>query len=243
MGIRIHKDIGYYLPKKHFSKVMSKKFRKIIDDGSYLSIEQLENISKELDLVMTELGNHSVFSKYQMSEILKKDKVDFRDFLRNVFDYDTEKGLLFLTPDLAKSCRWDDLIDFYENNTNYQFKIQFLKKPIYPLSYYYCIETPPLSDDSKSLYAEESKSNPELKKGSIISNDKLHYLSLMEGVSIQDKEANPWAYPAKNKPKYFHPEVDIIIFAFARSFKLIKPELIYSDFIQFLEPAIITSWG
>ena len=111
------------------------------------------------------------------------------------------------------------------------------------MSYYYCIETPPLSDDSKSFYAEESKSNPELKKGSIISNDKLHYLSLMEGISIQDKEANPWAYPAKNQTKYFHPEVDIIIFAFARSFKLIKPELTYSDFIQFLEPAIITSWG
>ena len=162
MGIRIHKDIGYYLPKKHFSKVMNKKFRKIMDDEYYLSQEQLESISKELDLIMVELDRESIFSKYQMTEILKKDKVEFRDFLRNVFDYDTEKGLLFLTPDLAKSCRWDDLIDFYENNTNYQFKIQFLKKPIYPLSYYYCIETPPLSDETKSFYAEESKSNPEI---------------------------------------------------------------------------------
>ena len=103
MGIRIHKDIGYYLPKKHFSKVMNKKFRKIMDDEYYLSQEQLESISKELDLIMAELDRESIFSKYQMTEILKKDKVEFRDFLRNVFDYDTEKGILLSQVECRKA--------------------------------------------------------------------------------------------------------------------------------------------
>ena len=244
MGTRVHKDIGYFLSKKNISKVLVKKYDDIIDKNYIIKPETIQKIIDEITVISTENPQFDrIFPQYQLKELIEKGKTDIHQFFKDISDYDTFKGVLFLTPQLAKYSRGDDLIDYYEEVKNLKFNLNLLKSTIYPDSFYFCLKVPPLNKDSLEIYAEENKRKPILEIGDLVMADRIRYLMLYNSVKNKDEYVNIWAYPEKEEEKYFHPYINIMTYAFAKVLGILKPNVSYLDFAQLLEPAIITHWG
>lgn len=245
MGIRIHKAIGYYLVKKNISKVLVKNYEDILDDLYSVDKDFLDKISIEMEKLTN--GEHQLgftFAKIQLQEMLKNDKkVDFNHFLKSIYNYDTFKGMLFQTPELQKSYRYDDLIDYYEQVKKPVFKLNLLKQSLYPDNYYICINLPELTQNALEVYALENPRKPILEVGDLITLDKLKYIMLYNNIKQKSNALNTLVYPNEGETKYFHPYVNILTYIASKVAGIIKPEISYVEFSQYLEPAIVTYWG
>ena len=245
MGIRIHKAIGYYLAKKNISKVLVKNYEDILDDIYSVDKEFLEKMFIEIDnLTTNEYQLGFTFAKIQLQDILNEDKqVDFNNFLKSIYNYDTFKGMLFQTPELTKSYRYDDLIDYYEQVKKPVFKLNLLKQPLYPDNYYICIKLPELTQNALEVYALENPRKPILVVGDLITPDKLKYIMLYNNIKQKGNDFNTFVYPNEGETKYFHPYVNILTYIASKVAGIVKPEISYVDFSKHLEPAIVTYWG
>lgn len=231
MGIRVHKDIGYFISNKNFKNIFKKNYEDIIDDNYSLKKELLEEILQEL-----QGDNVTIFEKYELENYLKGEKYFSTDFIKQIFNGDKTKGMLLKTPEFNKYCRYDDLIDYYEENeTNCRFKIQYLHSPIYPIGDYICLKIPDVRN-YKELKVDDK----------INSNDLRHlffYRKENEKMDNFQESFKTWVYPKKNQDKYFHPYIHVMSFLFCKKMGLLKDEQMkYTDFIQYFEPAIVTYW-
>lgn len=244
MGIRIHKNIGYYLPKKNVKNILVKNYQDILDEFDLLDKAIFEKMSIEMTQFTKEFDHISfIYPQIQLNEFIKDNvELNILQFISTVYDYDTFKGVLFLTPELAKESRYDNLIDYYENNGTPVFKLKLLKQPIYPDNYYFCTKVPELTKNALEVFAQENPKKPILEVGDIISSDKLRYLMIYNKADYKN-QTNAWAYPKDMSEKYFHPYVNIITYICAKTLGILKPEVSYCDFAKQLEPAIINSWG
>lgn len=244
MGIRIHKAIGYYLAKKNISNVLVKNYDDIIDDLYSVDKDFLNKMSIEIDKLTN--GEHQLgltFAKIQLQEILNEDKqVDFNNFLKSIYNYDTFKGMLFQTPELTKSYRSDDLIDYYEQLKNPVFKLNLLKKSLYTDNYYICVKLPELTQNALEMYALENSRKPILEVGDLLTPDKLKNLMFYNNVKQKSNDFNVLVYPNEGETKYFHPYVNILTYLAGKVSGIVKPEISYVDFSKYLEPAIVTYW-
>ena len=244
MGIRIHKDIGFFLNKKDIKKVLVKNYDEILDDLDSIDDDFVQKMMSELNSITEK--NHSIgfsYAQFQLNDLLGK-KSSFIDFVRSIYNYDTFKGILFRTPELAKESRFDGLIDYYENVDHPVYKFKALKQTLYPDSYYLCVKVPPLSPDALEVFAEENPRKPTLEVGDLVDTNKFHYLMLYSNVkSSHNDRIKVWAYPEPGGEKYFHPYVNIFVYLAAKVSGIIKPEVSWVDFSQHLEPAIVTYWG
>lgn len=245
MGIRINKDIGYYLPKKNINKVLVKKYDDILDDMYHIDQDFIEKMSIEFDILTAgedKIG--FIVAKLQMKALLKsKNPVEFNTFVKSIYDYDTFKGMLFQTPDLAKSSHFDDLIDYYEQVENPVFVLNLLQQSIYPDSYYMCVKVPELTEESLNIYAQTNPRKPILEVGDLVTADTVNYTMLYSNIATSNGRVKKWAYPNKGKEKYFHPYINILTYVAGKVAGIIKPEITYIEFAQYLEPAIVTHWG
>lgn len=288
MGIRINKDIGYFVNKKNIKNIFIKNYDDILDDIYSVDVEFIEKMLAELEL-LEKPGERIGFSyaKIQLNLLIKdtkevtdfNDNIDkaimdlqlaeqsntqldftnsknqlldmkknvphivFNDFISTIHDYDTFKGLIFKTPELAKSSRFDDLIDYYEEVDNPKYKITFLKQTMYPDNYYICVKVPELNESALEYFEQENPKKPVLEVGDLISSDKLHYLMLYQGVESEHNRPKIWAYPENEEEKYFHPYINAIAYAAAKVSGVLKPNIRYTEFAQYLEPVIVTYWG
>lgn len=244
MGTRIHKAIGYYLAKKDISKVLVKNYENILDNLYSVDKDFLDKMSIEMKkLTNSEYQIGFTSAKIQLQEILNNKKVDFDHFLKLIYNYDTFKGLLFQTPELQKSYRYDDLIDYYEQVKKPVFKLNLLKQSLYPDNYYICIRLPKLTQNALEVYALENPRKPILEVGDLITIDKLKYIMLYNNIKQKSNDLNTWIYPNEGEIKYFHPYVNILTYIAGKVANIIKPEISYVEFSQYLEPAIVTYWG
>lgn len=242
MGIRVHKNIGYFLHKKNIKHILVPDYDEILDDFDNDQIF-LEKMQKEFYLYTAQHPSLSLtYAKFQLQH-LEKNKHSIIEFINTIYHYDDFKGIMFQTPDLRKSSHYDDLIDYYENVDKPNFRIRLLKQSIYPDNYYICLKVPPLNKDSLEVYAEENVKKPVLEVGDLVSSDKLHYLMLYEGYQHNHDRINAWAYPELNGEKYFHPYVNLLSYLAAKITGVLKPDISFIEFSQYLEPAIVTYWG
>lgn len=244
MGIRIHKNIGYYLPKKNIKNILVDNYKDIIDDTDLIDKAIFEKMSIELTQFTKNFDHISfIYPQIKLKDFIEDNVgLNILNFISTVYDYDTFKGVLFLTPELAKESRYDNLIDYYENNQTPVFKLKLLKQPLYPDNYYFCTKVPELTQNALEVFAKENPKKPTLEIGDIVSPDKLRYLMIYNNADYTNK-TNVWAYPKDKSEKYFHPYVNIIIYIFAKTLGILKPQVSYLDFSKELEPAIINSWG
>lgn len=288
MGIRINKDIGYFLAKKNIKKILVKNYNDILDDMYAVDEEllkkmlaefdilakdneqlgftyariQLKNLLKDkqktiifnagidkaiVDLELAEQSNNALdFSETKENLLDMKKNEDvlvFNDFVTTIHDYDEFEGVMFKTPELAKASRFDDLIDYYEEVDDPTYKIKLLKQSMYPDNYYVCVKVPELTEGALEYFQHDNPRKPVLEVGDLITSDKLHYLMLYQGVKSQHDRVKTWAYPNKKAEKYFHPYINVITYVVAKASGLLKKDVNYVEFAQYLEPAIITNWG
>lgn len=242
MGIRIHKDIGYFLNKKDIKAILVPGYDEILDDCDSIDKDFVAKMQIEFDSLT---GNNPIaftYAQIQLKQLVDK-KTDLMDFVKTIHNYDDFKGVIFRTPELAKDSHFDDLIDYYENVEKAHYKLRLLKQSIYPDSYYICVKVPALNKNSLEVYAEENPRKPLLEVGDLVSSDKLHYLMLYQGIPNNHDRVKVWAYPEDGGEKYFHPYVNILTYIAAKVAGILKSDVSFVQFSQYLEPAIVTHWG
>lgn len=148
MGKKINKEIGYFIEDNLIDMIIDReKFNalnleemtsdhliKFID----FAIEFYENKNSiEMDLFAFAYNeNHLISNNIQISDLIKS----------LIFDRNEFKGIFFKTPNLYLSSRYNNLIDFYENNENEKDSIFKILEPLYPEDYYVFIEKFKLGD-------------------------------------------------------------------------------------------------
>lgn len=245
MGIRVEKNIGFYLEKKDIFHVLKSNYQEIIDHAENISIERLKEYKKECK------SKNELFSNISLSLLIMEEKdIKISDFINTIFYGDKEEGILLTNIDLKRTGRRDDLIDYYEGRGMPDFKIDNLKMPIYPLISYVCVKTPILTKESSEDIKDSIRNKKREGKLSIgdkvIFNDMLDiFIEGEDSVSNKNYEERVMrlVYPDDNKNKYFHPYVDELIYWVCLEIGVLKEGLSYIDFIQYLEPSIITTWN
>lgn len=244
MGIRVHKDIGFFIKKEVVSNILVDDYEEILEDFYTLSVENLESIKKEIENISLEFSEiDTIFPIYQINDLVEEKTAEISNFFKSIYNYDDFEGVLFLTPYLAKSSRFDDLIDYYEEVDNPIFKLNNLKQSLYPDNFYVCVKKPHLNDNALSFLEEERPKKKNVNVGSVLSKNILHYLMLNNGVSTNAESVNVWAYPEANEEKFFHPYVNVITYAFAKTTGILKDGVSFLEFTQCCEPSIVTHWG
>lgn len=246
MGIRIHKNIGFFLNKKDVKKILVKKYDDILDDLSKVDKSFVEKMLEEFEKVVR--NNDQIgfnYAKIQLQGILndKKD-ISFTDLVKSIYHHDTFKGVMFQTPELNESSTFDGLIDYYENVNNPVYKFKALKQGIYPDNYYVCVKIPDLNQNAIEAFAADNPRKPVLEVGDLLSADKLNYLMMYSKVEGNRSTRIPvWTYPKNEDEKYFHPYVNLITYLVAKVSGILQPDVDWIKFSKHLEPSIVTYWG
>lgn len=240
MGIRIQKYIGYYLPKNNIKNLLIEDYDEVLENNSI----NIDEVNKEW-LKMKE-QNDMMYNVELRMLINKKEKINIKDIINLIFNGDNDEGLIFTTPSLKKQHRHSNTIDYYENINNPIFKIKYIKKGIYPEEYYVCVKEPLFTKESLDDYLEYQNPNkkvPMIQKGDVLRYEELYTL-FIEGDNTEcaEEKIKGWSYPKENKDKYFHPYINPLIYIICKNSGILKEGISYIDFIQELEPAIITSW-
>lgn len=245
MGIRINKDIGFYLPQEKVLSLMVNNYEEILEDNEDIDNNFFKKIEPRVKELCENKSDSLFLFKLQFKRYLKNEKKISIYSLINVINSGYEdNGILFSTPELIGKSRYDDLIDYYENVDNPETIIKYLRSPIYPDSLYVCIEKPDLTEDSLehlNLTYPKRNGNP-LEIGDTVTINDL-YLLTIKGEKRKNIDNREWTYPENGYKKYFHPYMNPITYLIIRELKLFKEDLSYTDFIKQLEPAIITYWS
>lgn len=245
MGSRIQKKIGFYLSKDKVNLLFLNNYEDIMNEDLHLFNSDLaQQILSDLEEFKNDL-NKSAFriDETYLKMFQKQDLViNIQDLISEVVFYDEFQGILFQTPELHKSNRSNDLMDYYENVDNIKNNIQFLKSNIYPYDHFICVQNPVFTEEVlKFLTEEPNEKIPGV--GDIVYNNYLFDLMNFNQVKDCFQSPNPWVYPEDNTDKYFHPYISIIIYLIAKRLNILNTNISYSDFSGLLEPVIITSWS
>lgn len=240
MSIKISKDIGYFLPFENINCLLVDDYEEIIDDMYHLSSGFIHFMEKEFEKFKKEypydLSYFSTLTHFDFKNLLSRKDVNVNEFIRTIFHGDDELGIMLLTPELAKKCRRDDLMDYYQNTPD-DYNIQYLNTPIYPSSFYLCVKDPHLVEKGAGTISKEN-----VKKGDVLTSQQIHFLMLYNDMNPEIDNL-VWVNPDHSDYKYFHYYVDILCYLFLTSAKLLKEDISYLEFIQHLQPAIVTSWS
>jgi len=248
MGSKISKSIGYFVPSDKAELLFSDTLDDVIDDMFIPnSIIQQMNLEFETfqDLIKDEHNFRFISSRFEMKALMQKEKVAVSEFLSTIYHFDDHKGFLFKTPELNKYGKSDDLIDYYENVDNPVYKIQYLKTNIYPQVAYVCVKDKSFEAIEACELAVEYNGNPIIKKNNFISFSDLQNILVEDGdkQAMSTRSIQHLVEPVLEKDKYFHYCIDPLCYIFAKCTGIISKDMSYFDFIQYAEPAIITTWN
>lgn len=235
MGIRINKAIGYFLPKEKIECILSEGYEHKVEENEVLDRGWLESaLEKHSGSFPNEKGYHlnSRFSFYSWF-LDGLDTFNSYRVIQDIVNGYNYEGVLFATPDLANKSRYNDTIDYYEEIKDSTFKVKHLRSSIYPNFSYVCIKKPKLTGDDAGDFKN-------VDVGSALTSDKIGWLEIN---SVSKPEPKGWIYPENQEDKYFHPFVDPLIYIVAYELGVLKEGVSYTDFIQALEPAMITYWS
>lgn len=233
MGIRIKKQIGYFLNNKEVKNLFIKDYVQVIED---LDIQ--DEKEKDFFLSLFEMMKNSVNSRgekdffmagYLLNEYekaVKENTLKAYKLISKMLSCDDVKGVFICSMEQCAVSRYDDLIDYYENSM--QDKIKKINRPIYPLTGY--------------IYQGGlEKSYPNLIKGQKVDASlawkAVNFKNVKEGENYQK-----YFYEII-KGGYFTPVIDPIVFMIATAAKLLKPGVTKEEFNAIVKPVIATTWS
>lgn len=230
MGIRITKDIGYFVSTENFSGLINSEFEDILENLDEDDVSE-ESFFKKLFSEM-KIFDQKCFSQFSTnyftndySKAYHEKKLNSYDLIKEIYFNDTLKGLLFCTMEQHKARRHDDLIDYYEADANP--KITELNRPIYPNEGY--IYKGGLKNSAMKTFDIVSYKDAEkaLNKDGIC----YEYTDLKEGSKLLMDTG------------FFQPNVEHVIYLIAKSAKILDGDISHKKFNSRVKPVIISSWG
>lgn len=238
MSFSINKKIGYFLPFEKQNLLLSKDYENIIYD-MFFKDDFIDYTNNNL---LVKNDNQNLLSKLQIKNWIKTQQIlTVSNFIQQIFNYDDFKGFLFLTPDIYKNHHFNDLIDYYENNQNMDYKIQYLNQSIYPNCNYICLKNFKVDESLNNLENLKLVDN-QIVKGTILTSTDLHDMLFYTHSQNKDSFELLKEFNTENE-KFFHYNIDYNIYIILKINKVLKEDISYLDFISHLEPAIITSWS
>jgi hypothetical protein len=229
MGIRIHKQIGYFIPLEKYDNFIVKNYEEVLEDLD-------ENSETHINNMLEGYKNYIPYNKDDYEQPLlkylareynkEKEKFSAYHFVSEVHFGDDVVGIIVKTPELHKHTRYDNLIDYYENNLNVENTIKYLNQPIYPSQGY--IYTGGLE-----------KEFPDLKVGKIYEMFHIKCIYLTEALQVPEEQRVEFVC----KSGYFRPNIEGAAFVIAKTFGILEEHITENDFNKMMEPVIITSWG
>ena len=233
MGIRIKKQIGYFLPNKDVKQLFVTNYKEIMEDLDYEE-DQIKfffnNLFELMRNYQTTHKTDAFMLKYfanDYEEMLTNKKLSPLDLISQVFFYDDIKGFLFTSKEQSLLSRHDDLIDYYENSVNN--KILPLNRPIYPVTGY--------------VYQGGLEEKfPKLNKYDVIDGTECSYL--IKTVTEKDI-SNSLAKETKKivKSGFFTPKIEPLIFIVAKAANILKADITEQQFNSHLIPATVSTWS
>jgi hypothetical protein len=229
MGIRIRKEIGYFIPVEKYNGFIVQNYEDVLEDldeNSETHIEHMLEAFKNFEF-QSKHNMDNVFLKYLANEYEKeKNKFQAYNFLSQVYFGDDVVGIMIKTPELHKKTRYDDLIDYYENNLAIEDTIRYLNQPIYPSQGY--VYTGGLE-----------KEFPELEVGKIYDMFHIKCIYLTDTLKLAEDKKTEFVC----KSGHFRPNIEGGAFVIAKTFGILEEHITENDFLKMMEPVIITSWG
>jgi hypothetical protein len=228
MGIRIHKDIGYFIPLDQFSGFLVPNYQEVIED-----LDQDDDKANQFwEVLQNEMANYTGSGKILIKHAMKQYTPEARKaeglepyhLASPAHFYDDEVGFLFQDYDLYKQSRFDNLIDYYETPIETS-EINYLNRPIYPnVGYVYKGGMP---DPAFDLVA--GTNYPYSDVAYIVSEH-----------TKNDKEILPKDIVDTN---FFHPKIDPLIYMIAKASGVLMPHVTEELFNATVAPAILVYWG
>lgn len=229
MGIRIRKEIGYFIPLEKYKNFIVENYEEVLEDldeNNEIHIDNMLHAFQNFEF-QSKHNLDNAFLKYIAKEYEKeKNKFQAYNFVSEVYFGDDAVGILIKTPELHKKTRYDDLIDYYENNLNMEDKIRYLNQPIYPSQGY--VYTGGLE-----------KEFPDLEVGKIYDMFHIKCIYLTDSRKVEEDKQLEFVC----KSGHFRPNIEGGAFIIAKTFGIVEEHVTENDFSKMMEPVIITSWG
>lgn len=230
MGIRITKEIGYFVSIKDFPEFINSKIYKILESLDQDN-EAEESFFKKLSSEMKIFDQNSL-SQFALncftndySKAYYEKKLNPYHLIKEVHFHDTFKGLLFCTMEQYQARRHDDLIDYYEADFNPQ--ITELNRAIYPNKGY--------------IYKGGLKSS-EMKQFEVVSDRDAEMALRKEGIFYEYVDPKMGSKLLMDTG-FFHPNVENVIYLIAKSAQILENNISHSQFNFKVKPVIISSWS
>lgn len=233
MGIRIHKTIGYLINTDLVSSILVDNYEDILEQLDYEDeAEQqfFDNIISSMHHYDTDKGNsENMLTKIMVNhfqEKIIKDKIKSYNLVSTLYMGDDDCGVLICTPELFKACRYDDLIDYYENGSDMN-QINYLNRPIYPCQGY--------------IYKGGLEEKyPDLIIGHVYDNYliKHKYLDNMVNSNTAQEEGTNMVASG-----YFSPNIESQAYLIAKAAGILKPDVTEHDFNVVAQPMIARYWS
>lgn len=233
MGMRIHKTIGYLINSELLSQIVVDNYADILENLDYEDeAEQqfFDNLLGSMHDYDTDKGNsEKILTKIMgnhFQDEIKKNNIKSYNLVSTLYMGDDDCGILICTPELFKACRYDDLIDYYENETA-AHDINYLNRPIYPCQGY--------------IYKGGlEEKHPDLIMGHVYDNYLIKH-QYLEGMA----NSNTAQEEGKNMVEggFFSPNVEAQAYLIAKASGILKPNVTEHEFNIVAQPMIATYWG
>lgn len=232
MGIRIKKQIGYFLSKKELAFLFVSKYKNIIENLDADDKKEEEFFTSLIDMMAehkNKQGKEDFFIAFHLKDeytkAIKDKTIHAYQLIGELMFCDTSKGVFICSIEQHEKSRYDDLIDYYENSMTENIK--YINRPIYPMTGY--------------VYQGGLSHYPNLVKGEILDVTQAWVTLKADG----DKQKND---PQKHsdevvKGGYFTPNIEPLIYMIAKSAKILKEGVTKEQFEAVIKPVIATTWG
>lgn len=236
MGIRINKQIGYFLSNEKISTVLIKDYENILEqlkensDWEKQYFESLEQVAKEV-LTPSEYSMAQFELRFLKSTFDKKE-IKFHKLISDLYLGDDSQGLLFKTEEMVKSDRRDDLIDYYDNFL--ENNIKYLYAPIYPsIGYVYHGGL-----ENYDIY-------PKLEVGEEYAQFVGHIArAVNKHIYSDERNLNTSSEIGKilTEKGYFTPCINPCMYVLAKTAGIVQDTISHVEFNRHLEAVIATTW-
>lgn len=232
MGIRIKKEIGYFLSTKELKPLFVRNYKEIIENLDAEDEREEEfflNLFSMMENHKDKRGEKDAFMAFylkdQYKEAFSAKKIRAYQLIGEMMFYDTPKGVFICSTEQHETSRYDDLIDYYENSIT--DNIKYLNRPIYPMTGY--------------VYQGGLTKYPNLLKGEILDGTAVWLAVKADGA----RQKNDPEKHAKEivKGGYFTPVIEPLIYMIAKSANILKDDVTKEQFEAVIKPVIATTWS
>lgn len=223
MGIRVNKKIGYFLSANDINTIFEHDpydLEELLDYDTEYTEKLFKKVKLASSLFTKKLDKRFMHYDISLSTI--------KNTYNRIYDCDSLHGILFQTPAEYDVNRYDDLIDFYENQADTNFSAQYLNHAIYPLRAY--------------VY-NEGMIHHELKDVMITPDNRIAIWSGCKRGDIINNQDIILSNESLVMSNFIFPACEGSIWIFMLNTGFMKKTIDYVEFCRNVKPAIITYWS